>query len=399
MKKLLLLGGMRYLLPVIKAARELGCHIITCDNVPDNIAHRYSDEYHNVSIVEKDKVLRLAEELHIDGVMSFACDPGVVTAAYVAEKLGLPTCGPYESVCVLQNKGKFRKFLAENGFNVPAAKCYRNAESAVKDADMFNWPVIVKPTDSAGSKGVVKVTEPAMLRESIDHALSYSIGKEFIIEDFIENSTFSSDCENFSVNGRVSFVSFSNQHFDENAANPYTPAAYSWPSKMSSEHQTELSSELQRLITLLNMKTSIYNVEARVGTDGKAYLMEVSPRGGGNRLAECMQYITGAELVKNSVRAALGMPTDFSGMQAGDGYYCEAILHADKEGVFDGLWISDEIKSCVVEEDLWIMRGERVSGFSAANQAIGTLILRFKTMEIQEKFMSDIKTYVKVTVC
>ena len=86
MKKILLLGGSRYLLPVIKSAHELGLYVITCDYLPDNIAHKYSDEYVNVSIIDKEAVLKTAIEKKIDGIMSFATDPGVVTAAYVAEK-------------------------------------------------------------------------------------------------------------------------------------------------------------------------------------------------------------------------------------------------------------------------------------------------------------------------
>ena len=154
MKKLMILGGSRYALPVIKAAHELGLYVITADYLPDNVAHRYSDEYCNVSIIDKEATLAAARELQIDGVTSFACDPGVVTAAYVAEQIGLPSCGPYESVCILQNKGLFRRFLSENGFRVPTAKGYTDIDAAVADADLFHWPVIVKPTDSAcGSNG------------------------------------------------------------------------------------------------------------------------------------------------------------------------------------------------------------------------------------------------------
>ena len=100
-KRLLLLGGSRYLLPVIEAAKGMGIYTITCDYLPDNIAHKYSDEYCNVSIIDKEAVLEAAKQLNVDGIMSFACDPGVVTAAYVAEKLGLPSCGSYESVSIL----------------------------------------------------------------------------------------------------------------------------------------------------------------------------------------------------------------------------------------------------------------------------------------------------------
>lgn len=98
MKKLMLLGGARCALPVIKATHELGTYVITCDYLPDNIAHKYSDQYCNINIIEKEKVLEAARKLNIDGLMSFACDPGVVTAAYVAEQMGLPNVGPYESV-------------------------------------------------------------------------------------------------------------------------------------------------------------------------------------------------------------------------------------------------------------------------------------------------------------
>lgn len=86
MKKLLLLGGSRYLVPVIETAHNLGLYVITCDYLPDNTAHKLADEYINISIIDKEAVLNAAMEMQIDGVMSFACDPGVVTAAYVAEK-------------------------------------------------------------------------------------------------------------------------------------------------------------------------------------------------------------------------------------------------------------------------------------------------------------------------
>ncbi len=396
MKKLMILGGSRYALPVIKAAHELGAYVITADYLPDNIAHKYSDEYCNVSITDMEATLAAAQERKIDGVISFACDPGVVTAAYVAEKMGLPSVGSFEAVSILQNKRRFRAFLAEHGFNVPTAKGYKDVEEALKDVDRFHWPVIVKPTDSAGSKGVNRVDDPAELRKAIEYALSFSRGKEFIIEDFITQHGFSSDTDSFSVDGELKFVSFNSQRFDPNAENPYTPAAYSWPSSMTQEHQAELASELQRLIRLLGLGTSIYNIETREGTDGKAYIMECSPRGGGNRLAECLEYATGVKLVENAVRAALGMPAAGVEQRPYDGCWAEVILHSDKPGVFDSLWIDDSIADAVIERDLWIEPGTPVGGFSAANEAIGTLVLRFATDERLQAVMKEPSRYVKV---
>lgn len=398
MKKLMLLGGSRYILPVIKAAHELGIYVITCDYLPDNIAHKYSDEYCNVSIIDKDAVLKAALRLEIDGIMSFACDPGVTTAAYVAEKMGLPACGSYESVSILQNKGRFREFLRKNGFNVPVARSYTNVHDALADIEIFNWPVIVKPTDSAGSKGVTRVDDPTQLQKSIEYALSFSHSNEFIIEDFLEKIGHSSDTDSFSIDGELRFVSFSAQRFDENCANPYTPAAYSWPATISQAHQKELNSEIQRLLKLLGMRTSIYNIEVRECVNGKAYIMECSPRGGGNRLAEVLRYATGVDLITNSVRAAVGLPVEGVEQKSYNGCWAEVILHSDKPGVFEDLWIADEIMDCIVERDLWIESGTAVGAFSGANEAIGTLVLRFDSEEEMLNCLNHQNKYIQVKV-
>ena len=397
MKKLMLLGGTRYLLPVIEAAHKLGCYVITCDYLPDNFAHKYSDKYVNVSIIDKEAVLDVAKKLDIDGIMSFACDPGVVTAAYVADKLGLPSCGPYESVCILQNKSRFRKFLSDNGFYVPVAKGYTSVDEALNDIGLFHWPVIVKPTDSAGSKGVTRVDDPEKLRESIEYALSFSHCDEFIIEDFIVTSKYTSGSDCFSTDGELSFVSFSSQRFDSGASNPYTPTAHSWPSNISDENQAELVSELNRLLKLLNMTTSLYNVEAREGVDGKVYLMEVSPRAGGNRLSEVLRYATGVDLIENAVKAALGEETNVI-QKPYDGHWALIVLHSDESGIFDSLTVSDFIKDKIVECSLWKEQGDKVNSFSAANESIGTLFVRFDTADELDTVMKNIKDHVKINL-
>lgn len=396
MKKLMLLGGSRYALPVIESAHKLGLYVITCDYLPDNIAHKYSDQYCNVSIIDKDAVLKVAQELQIDGIMSFACDPGVVTAAYVAEKMGLPSCGSYEAVSILQNKARFRRFLTDNGFNVPKIHSYYTVEDAIREKDIIEYPVIVKPVDSAGSKGVTRVNSPNELLAAVERAFDYSIGDQIIIEDFLEKVGYSSDTDCFSIDGKLQFVSFNSQRFDESSGNPYAPAAFSWPSSMPPEVENILTEEIQRVITLLNLGSSIYNVETRLATNGKPYIMEISPRGGGNRLAECLRYATGVDLIDGAVRVAMGMPIENISQKPYSGHWAEVVLHSENDGAFLDLWISDEIKDCVVEKDLWVQKGDKVFGFDSANKAIGTLILQFEEESYLEEIMKNISEYVKV---
>lgn len=397
-KKLMLLGGIRYLLPVIEAAHKQGYYVITADYLPDNIAHEYSDEYVNVSIVDKEAVLKVAREKEIDGIMSFGVDPGVVSASYVQEQMGLPSFGPYESVCILQNKDKFRAFLTKHGFNVPWAFGFSSMEDALASVGSFSYPLIVKPTDSAGSKGVTRVDREYDLHKALEYAFNHSIKGNVIVEEFIEKQGCSSDSDSFSVNGELRFVSFSAQRFDENAAGPFVPAAYSWPSTMNMQQESELRSELQRLLTLLKMNTSVYNIETRVGVNGKTYIMEVSPRGGGNRLSEMLRYATGVDLITACVRASVGDSIDLIEQKPYIGHWAEVILHADKEGQFVNLEIDSYLPAEIVEENLWVKPGDFVHGFEAANDTIGTLVLRFENAEDLEKTITNQEEWLKVII-
>lgn len=398
-KKLMLLGGLRYLLPVIEAAHKQGYYVITADYLPNNIAHKYSDEYCNVSIIDKEAVLKEARRLQIDGIMSFACDPGVVAASYVQNQMGLPSFGPFESVEILQNKDKFRAFLALHGFNVPQAKGYDSIEAAMLDASSYPWPVIVKPTDAAGSKGVTRVDKVEDLESALVYAFKHSLSGHIIVEEFIEKQGCSSDTDSMSIDGKLVFTSFCAQRFDANATNPYTPAAYSWPSTFTKEEEDYLTKEIQRLITLLNLKTVVYNIETRIGSNGKPYIMELTPRGGGNRLCEMLRYATGVDMITAITRVIVGDPIDPIKQKPYNGHWAEIILHADQTGTFQELVISkSEYQDYVVETDLWVQRGDHVDSFEGANNAIGTLVMKFPTAEELEYAITHQQEWLSVAV-
>lgn len=398
-KRLLLLGGSRYLLPVIKTAHELGIYVITCDYLPNNIAHKYSDEYCNISIIDKEAVLVMAREKRIDGVMSFACDPGVVTAAYVAEKMELPFQCSYESACILQDKGAFRTFLRDNGFNCPNFRRYMDADEPFKDVDFFHWPVIVKPVDSAGSKGVTRVDGLEELPEAIKNAVAGSHSGAFIIEDFLTFKGFHSSADLFTVGGELKFVTYSDQLFDSEADNRYTPSMIIWPTTMAYEAQEYLTKETQRLMTLLGMKNGIYNVESCVGVDGKPYLMEVSPRGGGCKIAEIQELAMGARLIENEIRSALGMSLLEFDVHSADGHWCEMVVHASprQSGILKKIKIDRKVLEKYIRlTDLSVGPGDIVKPFTGANMSMGDIFLRFESREELDDVMTKSREWFKI---
>lgn len=396
-KRLMLLGGLSYLLPVIREAHNMGIYVITADYLPNNIAHKYSDEYCNVSIIDKEEVLKKAQSLQIDGIMSFAVDPGVVSAAYVAEKMQLPFQCSYKAATILQNKHLFRQFLAENGFNSPKAKGYNNVNEALEDVDFFSWPVIVKPVDSAGSKGVSKVERKEDLSEAIKKAISSSLKNYFIIEDFLDILGTQSSADVFAYNGNLVYPAFSDQFFDVKATNPYAPAIEIWPSSMPLNYQCEIKEELERLFILLNVRTGIFNVECRVSTNGKAYLMEVSPRGGGNRIAELQDMATGQSLISAEICKAVSLPLPKIESPSYKGAWCNYVLHSSKPGVLGSIdFDKDFLHKYVKDVSLTVKQGDAISTFTGANTSLGTVFLYAESRPELNEVLRKINNYIHI---
>ncbi len=398
-KTLLLLGGSRYSMPVIESAHELGVRVVTCDYLPDNYAHAYADEYVNASVIDCDAVLKVAKDVRADGIMSFAVDPGVTSAAYAASRLGLPFQGSHEAVCTLQDKQRFRTFLHDNGFNCPELHVFSSAKDAVEAAGGLTYPVIAKPVDSAGSKGVTRVDDPGQLRAAVEHALDFSRGGRCIVEQFLEKKCPSSDADGFTVDGRFACVSFDSQYFDPACGNPYAPAAYGMPAEMPLEARAELECELQRLADLLHLGSGVYNIETRLATDGKPYIMEVSPRGGGNNLCEMLRHASGVDLIRAAVEAALGMPVTGVRSPDYDGFWYQQIVHARQTGTFRGMWYAPGFaEKHLVKESIWASPGTHVENFDAANFAFGNCFLRFDSHEELDEFRAHEDEFMRVEV-
>lgn len=398
-KKLMLLGGIRYLLPVIKAAHEQGYYVITADYLPDNIAHKYSDEYVNVSIIDKEAVLKVAQEKQIDGIMSFGVDPGVVSAAYVAEKMGLSFQCSYESACILQDKSRFRQFLAENGFNCPKSKGYDCLEDVMDDTGRFQYPLIVKPADSAGSKGVTRVDDESGMEKAVNTAFENSISKKIVIEDFLDVVGYQSSTDMFSIDGQVVFPVFSDQVFDDKADNPFVPTVEIWPSTMPLMYQQDLVNQLDRLLGLLKCKNGLYNIECRVCSNGKAYLMEVSPRGGGNHIALLQDMAYGTNFIENEIRASLGEELRISTPHEIEGVWCIYSIHPTKnlQGVLKSITFDERVeKEHLRFLDLAVKTNDVIRPFTGANVGLGDAMLSFATRDELENTIANTSNLLEI---
>lgn len=398
MKKILLLGGSAQQIVAIETAKKLGYYTVLCDFLADNPGQYHADKFYLVSTTDKDAVLEVAKSENVDGVLAYASDPAAPTAAYVAEEMGLAS-SPYESVELLCNKDKFRKFLEENNFCTPKAKGYVNISEAMNDlqANVFKLPVIVKPVDSSGSKGVGRIDFVSEAQEKLDYAMSFSRGKRIIVEEFVEKFGYQIAGDGLSIDGKLVFRYFANDHFNPNCVNPFVPISASFPYNMPKEVQDKVHNEIQRLISLLGMKTTTYNFDMRIDKDYNVYLMEIAPRDGGNYIPQIIKYATGVDLVECSVLAAMG-ETIHTNFGKPKGYYAYYAVHSLYDGILKEVKISEEGKKHILENHILKSKGDVIKAFTGANTTLGILLMKFDSMEEMLDMMDHSEKWIEIVL-
>jgi len=395
-KRVLFLGGSQFQVPSIVYAKEQGYYVITCDYLPDNPGHQYADEYHNVSTTDKEAVLTLAKKLNIDGIVAYASDPAAPTQAYVGNLLGLPS-NPYESVMILARKDYFRDFLKEHDFLSPKSKSFYTLEASFPWFEKLTKPIIVKPVDSSGSKGVTQIKSKKELKEAFEYALKFSREKKVVLEEFFVRDGYQVAGDGFVVEGKLVFRCWANEHFDESCS-PYVPIGESFPSIMNDYTLTQAHSETQRLLDLLNIQSGALNFDFHYDAEGNFSFLELGPRNGGNLIPDVINYATNVDLVKYTVDAALGLDCSSLKMEEAKGFYSSYILHSLENGEVEEVWYSDEIKKNIIEENIFIKKGDMVEKFNGSHNTLGTMIMRFDSEHEMLEKMDNMNQHLKVVI-
>ncbi|KKA44106.1 MULTISPECIES: ATP-grasp domain-containing protein [Salinivibrio] len=396
MKKILFLGGAPTQIPPIKYALKEGHYVITCDYLPDNPGHRLSNQYYNISTTDKDAVLEIAQTENIDGIVAYASDPAAPTAAYVAEKMGLPG-NPYRAVEILARKDLFRKFLADNHFNVPRSKSFSDSQDAKKWLSEIGVPAFVKPVDSSGSKGVTHIQNHDDLESAFEYALQFSREKKVIVEEKIIKTGYQVDSDIFMLNGEVVSCTWGNQHQDSEC-HPYAPVAISYPSVLPDYIQQKAKSVINLILNNLGFNSGAFNVEFVVDKNDEVWVIEIGPRNGGNLIPQVLKYATGVDMISATVDVALGkMPKQMMRNDV-EGCWSSLIVHSRSTGTLKEISLSERAEKYIVEKEIYAKPGDKVNKFSGSHDTIGMMILKYPNKEDMLSILDNMEKDIQVIV-
>jgi len=394
MKKILLLGGSAQQVVAIETAKKLGLYTFLCDYLPDNPGQYYADKFYQISTTDKDAILKVAQQEAIDYIIAYASDPAAPTAAYVAEKLGLPT-NPYNAVETLCKKDMFRVFLESHGFNTPCAKGFKNKEEVLSDISSFAFPIIIKPVDSSGSKGATVLHSVDGLDQAIDFALSFSRGHRIIVEEFIEKKhPYLIGGDIFVSNGKIIQWGLMNCHRD-NHVNPLVPVGKSYPTMLDEEDLLAVKDTLQRLVTELGINFGPMNVELVVDKNNRVFPIDIGPRSGGNMIPDLLGMIFSCDVVEMSIRSAMGESIT-EGDSTCSPYFATLNLHSNRDGMFESVVFDDVIEQYVIRKNIYKKTGDAVNYFANAADALGIVFFKFPNQETMIRIEEEIGSHIQI---
>lgn len=396
MEKILLLGGSSHQVIAIETAKRLGLYTVLCDYLPDNPGQYHADKFYQISTTDKAAILKVAREEQINYIIAYASDPAAPTAAYVAEKLGLPT-NPYRAVETLCNKDIFREFLTSHGFNTPRAAGFESRDNAVADITKFSLPIIIKPVDSSGSKGATVLHSLSGLDAAINYAFSFSRAKRIIIEEFIEKKhPYIIGGDIFVSEGKVIQWGLMNCHRDS-CVNPLVPVGKSYPPILDKCDLRVVKETLQRIVTELGIQCGPLNVELIMDINGRVFPIDIGPRSGGNMIPDLLGMIFDCDIIEMIIRAAMGEKFNIA-MGKGIPYYATLNLHSDRKGVFEKIEFSSEIERYIIRKSVYKRSGDEVNYFANAANALGIIFFKFPDQETMIGMEEHMNEHVKIVL-
>ena len=300
-KKLAIIGASYLQLPLVEKAKEMGVETICFAWEDGAVCKDLCDRFYPVSTVDKEEILRICRDERIDGITTIASDVATLTVCYVAEQMGL-VGNPDKYSQTTTNKFLMRQCFMEHCIPSPN---FCESNGTVPEAVMsFLFPVIVKPTDRSGSRGVEKVENVSGVSKALERACRESFQKKAIIEEFVDGREIS-----------VESISFAGQHYVLQITDKITTEApffveleHHQPSSLPDDIKNRVKAIVLEALDALHIQFGASHSELKITSDGDIKVIEIGARMGGDFIgSHLVQLSTGYDFLKGVIEIALGI--------------------------------------------------------------------------------------------
>ncbi|SEH64684.1 ATP-grasp domain-containing protein [Ruminococcus flavefaciens] len=300
MSNLAIIGASYLQLPLIEKAKEMGFTTHVFAWAANDVGEKAADYFYPISIIEKEKILEKCREIGICGICSIASDVAMVTVNYVANALGLVGNSP-EATYKSTNKHAMRLAFEANGD--PSPKSYLVDETTNLSSLQLDYPIIVKPTDRSGSRGICKLHTAEGLSNAVSHAIEESFEKKALVEEFAEGQEYS-----------VEFISYHGRHHFLQLTQKYTTGephfietGHLEPAPVEEEMVECIKQVVTHALDTLGIENGASHSELKIDNNKIIKLIEIGGRMGGDCIgSDLVRYSTGYDFVRMVIDVACG---------------------------------------------------------------------------------------------
>lgn len=381
-KKVLLLCASHNDLGMIRALRKLGCYIIATGNVPDLVGQKEVDQYIQADYSDKERILEIARTEKIDLICQCCNDYGVYTAAYVAEKLGLPGYDSYQTTLLLHNKDRFKEFALEQNILSPVSHSFEKEEEALQWLKTAEYPLIVKPTDASAGNGIHRLECLEEADQIVKCAFSKSKVHRIVMEPFIHGSQHGF-CT-FLCDQKVVAYCSNNEY---SIVNPYRVEIDTFPADNEEECKEILIRQIEKMADILKLHDGIFHLQY-IMSHGIPQIIEVMRRVPGNMYFVPGSLSSGVDWEYWEARARCGLSCKgISSTENTTPFYAYKTILAEKNGVIQKITISDQYKQYQYDSFFLRKEGDRIENYKS--QPVGFLFLKFSSQEQMKRVLIE----------
>ena len=397
-KKLLLLGGSHAEIPLIKAAKQLGWYVITTGNNRDGLGHPYADKTVFADFSNKEAMLELARTEGVQAVCSGCNDFALLSTVYVCEKLGIPGHDSYATSLEIHHKDKYRALATRLGIPTPSAKVVHNETEFEQAIATLEFPIIVKPVDLTGGKGIHRAANAIEAREAYKNATSRTREDHIVVEEFVQgtNHGFSA----MLVKGKVAFAFADNEQY---YINKYLVSGANTPSTTQKASLAKLREYSERIAHELHLVDGILHIQYIEKADGTPFIIEICRRPPGDLYIKFVKYATGIDYPKFIVKAETGMDISDITDSPTQGFWLRHCVMSDREadengcsGIVRDVSFAPEIQKNIVEKFLWFKPGETIT--DKLLYKAGIVFFKFDTLEEMTDKTARMTDLVKIVI-
>ncbi len=377
MKKIAIIGASYLQLHLIRKAKKMGFETHVFAWKANDVGEKEADVFYPISIVEKDLILEKCREIGIDGICSIASDLAIITVNYVAQSMGLIS-NSLDCTARSTNKHLMRRCFEENGD--PSPKSLLIADASDPKLKELSYPVIVKPTDRSGSRGITKLETAEGLEDAIENAKAESFEKKALVEEFAGGQEYSVEC-----------VSWKGQHYLLMITKKYTTGAPHFietghlePAPLSSLVWDKVRSVTFHALDSLGIEYGASHTEVKIDDSDRIRIIEIGGRMGGDFIgSNLVELSCGFDFVKAVIETSMGIEPRIDETSAEAYSGVRFVFDKNDIGVFEKVKADSRVE--LIDSDIDLKRiNDKITDSSNRH---GYFIMRAKEEGVLDQYL------------